>query len=116
MSLRPEGKQSSLCAGWYEIDRIRHVQDMVFPPEHERFPNMPCGLQSAKLQERKYSVFKEENICRVTATGCYARKIISRQPDFTQQKGRLQEGVERLDHIILFLSKFHYEINWIEYN
>ncbi|PWW73005.1 hypothetical protein C7212DRAFT_222245 [Tuber magnatum] len=96
---------------------------MVFPPEHERFPNMLHGLQSVLEEHVLWHSQLGLDCCLLlrkhqedgTGTRCYTRKIISMQPDFTQRKGRLQEEVERLGHIILFLPKFYCEINWIEY-
>lgn len=50
-----------------------------------------------------------------TGTGYCARRIMSLQPDFTAQKGRLQEEIELLGYRALFFPKFHYELNWIRY-
>lgn len=55
--------------------------------------------------QRKYS----------TAGDCCARGLLSQQPDFLAQKGRVQELVEARGHMILFYPKSHCELNWIEY-
>lgn len=47
--------------------------------------------------------------------GCCARHLLSQQPDFLAQKGRVQEVVEAKGHMVLFYPKFHCELNWIEY-
>lgn len=46
---------------------------------------------------------------------CCARRLLSQQPDFKAQKGRVQEVVETRGHMVLFYPKFHCELNWIEY-
>lgn len=47
--------------------------------------------------------------------GCCASRVLSQQPDFLAQKGRVQEVVEAKGQIVLFYPKFHCELNWIEY-
>jgi hypothetical protein len=42
-------------------------------------------------------------------------KILSLQQDFKNQKGKLEEEVERRGHLVAFYPKFHCELNWIEY-
>jgi hypothetical protein len=46
---------------------------------------------------------------------CCARRILSLQKDFQEQKGKMQEAVEGKGHLVAFYPKFHCEINWIEY-
>ena len=41
----------------------------------------------------------------VAATSC-ARRVLSRQQDFREQKGQLQEEVESANHLIIFYPKF----------
>ena len=47
-------------------------------------------------------------------TGCCARRVLSQQQDFREQKGQLQEEVEAANHLIIFYPKFHCELNFIE--
>ena len=49
-----------------------------------------------------------------TRSSCCATRILKFQPDFMEQKSRLQELVEGRGHICLFLPKYHCELNWIE--
>jgi hypothetical protein len=44
-----------------------------------------------------------------------AAKLLSLQPDFKEQKPLIAEIVEELNHLCLFLPKFHCELNIIEY-
>jgi len=50
----------------------------------------------------------------LTRIKCYARRIISLQPDFFAQKCALQELVEEAGHVCIFYPKFHCELNFIE--
>ena len=49
-----------------------------------------------------------------STTGCCARRVLSQQRDFREQKGQLQEEVEAANHLIIFYPKFHCELNFIE--
>ena len=46
---------------------------------------------------------------------CCARRFLSEQPDFKEQKGWIQETIEARGHKVLFYPKFHCELNFIEY-
>jgi hypothetical protein len=46
--------------------------------------------------------------------GCCARTVLSAEPDFQQQKGRLQEELECRGQLVIFYPKFHCELNFIE--
>ncbi|RPA88690.1 hypothetical protein L873DRAFT_900615 [Choiromyces venosus 120613-1] len=45
MSMRPGGKQHLLCAGWYEMNGVKQIQEMIFPHNHEKFQNLAWGLK-----------------------------------------------------------------------
>ena len=47
-------------------------------------------------------------------TECCARRVLSQQQDFRDQKGHLQEEIEAANHLIIFYPKFHCELNFIE--
>ena len=44
-----------------------------------------------------------------------ARRLLSQQPDFLEQKSSVQEVVEEAGHLCIFLPKFHCELNFIEF-
>ena len=43
-----------------------------------------------------------------------SRKVMSQQPDFLAQKGRLEEIIIAAGHQIIFYPKFHCELYYIE--
>jgi len=45
---------------------------------------------------------------------CCAKRLLSEQTDFKEQKEWLQDTVERYGHSIIFFPKFHCELNYIE--
>ena len=47
-------------------------------------------------------------------TVCCARRVLSQQQDFWEQKGQLQEEVEAANHLIIFYLMIHCELNFIE--
>src|SRR6266480_2005321 len=51
-------------------------------------------------------------------TACYARKLLSVQPDFISQRCEIEEKIEGLSanhYCVLYYPKFHCELNHIEY-
>lgn len=45
---------------------------------------------------------------------CCARKVLAAEQDFREQKGQLREELEARGQVVLFLPKFHCELNPIE--
>ncbi|RPB00963.1 hypothetical protein L873DRAFT_1638417, partial [Choiromyces venosus 120613-1] len=48
-------------------------------------------------------------------TGCCAWTLLSLQPDFQNQRSKLEEVINNQGHLALLYPKFHCELNWIEY-
>lgn len=115
------GKQPSMRDGYFiSGDGRRVIQQMCFGQDQERPKKMwdkPKGLQVV-LEERglwpkeglyldcgmRKTVSKERR--RHIGDKCCARQLLSQQPDFLAQKGRVQEVVEDRGHLILFYPKF----------
>jgi len=53
--------------------------------------------------------------CTTDATDCCARRLLSCQPDFTEQKSSVQEVIEAVGCLCIFLPKFHCKLNFIEF-
>ena len=107
MNLNSGGKQPILRDGWFlQGDGARVVQKMVFPIGHPK-AGVPKGIKQV-LQERKLWI----NGTKLPD----ARVLLSNQPDFVEQKSMLNDYVEEHGggHVVLFLPKFHCELNFIE--
>lgn len=48
---------------------------------------------------------------RSARTDCCCRRVLECQPDFLEQACRLAEAIRKSGHLILFLPKFHPELN-----
>ena len=122
MNLNPGGKQGWLRDGFILGKGI--PQPMNFPADY------PNGQLAGKQKGIK-QVLKERGLwperglvleCPTTRDrsgcnpqgGCCARRVLGAEKDFRDQKGRLQEEVEKLGHLVLFYPKFHCELNFIE--
>ena len=53
--------------------------------------------------------------CSPGATQCCAKRVLENQPDFRAQKSLVQEVIEAVGHLCIFLPKFHCELNFIEF-
>lgn len=133
MNKGPGGAQPHMRDGWY-IDKngVRMVQKMCYGQRERKIPKSlwgePKGLEVI-LKERglwpkeglyldctqRNNVPKNQRKHSEAVANCCARKLISQQPDFLSQKGRVQEVVEGRGHRVLFYPRFHCELNWIEY-
>jgi transposase len=49
-----------------------------------------------------------------TGTDCCQRRVLFNQPDFADQKSALEIECQQQDFLVLFLPKFHCELNPIE--
>lgn len=117
-------------------DSITTIQTMTYPPGHEFAgyrKSLTDILQERKLitdaqykakrgspryvtghckscksdSERLRTPFGAEGICCLT-------RLLQLQPDFAGEKPALQEIAEAAGHQVLFLPKYHPELNWIE--
>jgi len=119
MNLNPGGSQALLRDGWYICNGQKITQSMVFPSDHPVSPNVAKGIKQV-LNERglwKAGLRLEckKPKCSIDATDCCARRLLSQQPDFLEQKSSVQEVIEAAGHLCIFLPKFHCELNFIEF-
>ena len=101
---------------WFIRDGQKLDQPMVFPSNHPEFPNQPKGMRQV-LIERGLWKDKLRMQCKSDCTSnlCCAKRILELQPDFKAQRSLVQEVIEELGHICIFLPKFHCELNYIEF-
>jgi hypothetical protein len=53
--------------------------------------------------------------CESGEIRCCAKWILNLQPDFLAQRSLVQEVIEAVGHLCIFLPKFHFELNFIEF-
>ena len=130
MNMDPRGKQPHLRDGWYYLPNgvTLYSQKMSFDQDDftilAKWRGLPKGCKRI-LQER--GLWPEGGMrhdCKSKKSkkdrshignSCCARRLLSVQPDFLEQKSRLQEEIEKRGHLCLFFPKYHCELNCIEY-
>ena len=98
------------------------MQRMVFDADHQQFLNPPKGMQVV-LQERGLwrsgltmkCKKKDDTGISCTSNTCCAYRILENQLDFKSQQSLVQETIESLGHLCIFLPKYHCEHNFIEF-
>ncbi|RIA79587.1 hypothetical protein C1645_840337 [Glomus cerebriforme] len=106
MNLNPGGKQPKMRRTYFGDERIQ--QDIVFSSDYHN-PNLreqPKGLKQVLIER---GLWPNEGLKLEEA-----RKLMSQQPDFLAQKGRLEEIIVAAGHKVIFYPKFHCELNYIE--
>ncbi|EXX58953.1 hypothetical protein RirG_193120 [Rhizophagus irregularis DAOM 197198w] len=125
MNLSPGGAQPKMRDGWY-IDKNgeKQTQLMVFPGNH-KLKGKPKGIKQV-LTERnlwpeksirlmcEQCLGKQDDNVDLERLDCCARRIMSLQPDFCEQRSILKEALIKAGHIFERYPKFHCECNFIE--
>jgi hypothetical protein len=94
------------------------TQSLYWPDGHER-AGIFKGMASI-LEERGFSdMFKlkaqcKDFKCASDATCCCCRRILYAQPDFVDVPSKLETFCKRRGYRVIFLPKFHCEMNFIE--
>ena len=93
-------------------------QLLYFPEGHPRagvFKGMAIMLEERGLfEESKLKTECKGFKCAPGQTNCCVRRVLYNQPDFIQVKSLLEEACEKRNFKVLFLPKFHCELNFIE--
>ena len=116
MNLNPGGKQPIMRDTVFN----GQVQSMVFSADYldEKLCGKPKGIKVI-LQERGLwgsglkGVYGNKEVS-LENPRCYTHHVLAAQEDFLNQKPILQEVIEGLGHKVIFYSKFHCELNYIE--
>ena len=94
-------------------------QPLYFPEGHPRagvFKGMAVILEErgllaeSKLKAQCNKTFK----CAPGQTGCCVRRVLYNQPDFKSVRSMLEDACAQRGSRVLFLPKFHCELNFIE--
>jgi transposase len=91
---------------------------MSYPADHAKYPNQPKGITAVLIERNLYQAWlrgKCEKKCNQDVVACCNKHIMKLQPDFLKQKSLVQETMEGLGHLCLFLPKFHCKLNFIEF-
>ena len=94
-------------------------QLLYFPNNHPQYPGLFKGMEVI-LEERGFCDVKSLKPeckgfkCKPAATGCCCRRILFNQPDFANIKSILENLCEKRGYTVIFLPKFHPELNFIE--
>ncbi|KAF9503146.1 hypothetical protein BS47DRAFT_1374494 [Hydnum rufescens UP504] len=94
-------------------------QPLYFPNNHPRHPGLFKGMEVI-LEEHGFHNVKSLKPeckgfkCKPTATDCCCHHILFNQPDFTNVKSLLEDLCESQGYTVIFLPKFHPELNFIE--
>ena len=111
MNLGPGGKQPVMRDGWNpSTNTPQPMNDSNGQPKGIRIVLQERGLWPTggiRLQCTKKT--------RKLDGSCCARHLLSMQPDFSSQKGYLQEEIEKRGHLVAYYPKYHPELNFIEY-
>ncbi|UZO11120.1 uncharacterized protein OCT59_002694 [Rhizophagus irregularis] len=99
MNLSPRGAQPKMRNGWYINENGKKLVHLM-PEKGIRLMCEQCfGKQDDIDSER---------------LDCCARRIMSLQPDFCEQRSILEEAIIKAGHIFERYPKFHCECNFIE--
>ncbi|KAF4648326.1 hypothetical protein FOL47_003427 [Perkinsus chesapeaki] len=106
-NVKPGGKQPKMRDGWFWEDGRKHVQKVVFPPNHQEFPGQPKELRQV-YRER----FGEDAVAGLKHGGLL--ELLSGCDDFKSQRTLLQDEAEERGDKVIFGVKFHPELAPIE--
>ncbi|POG61994.1 hypothetical protein GLOIN_2v1785920 [Rhizophagus irregularis DAOM 181602=DAOM 197198] len=122
MNLNPGGKQPVMRNTYFGPNN--QLQSMVFPTTHydKKLRGKPKGIKQVLMERGKWpsgGLVLECSKCKEkcqdsSRTSCYARRVISLEPNFLAQKGAIEELIENAGHKCIFFPKFHCELNFIE--
>ena len=94
------------------------IQSFYFPDGHPRagvFKGMAIILQERGFGDMSKMLAECKGFkCKAGATDCCCRRILYNQPDFANVKSVLETICNARDCQVLFLPKFHCELNFIE--
>ncbi|ORZ41726.1 hypothetical protein BCR44DRAFT_342335 [Catenaria anguillulae PL171] len=117
------GEKKNLRDGWFVNEAgVKVIQPMWVVENGKRVPK---GMQRVLEERSLYHLVKNNGIgvcaqCRgafekdpkrYSRTDCCCRRMLDSQPDFQAQECRLAELIRKHGHLVLFLPKFHPELN-----
>ena len=124
MNLSPGGAQPKMRDGWHINENgEKLVHPMVFPDDH-KLKGKPKGIKQILMERNLWPAKGVRLMCEQCSgkqddidperLDCCARRIMSLQPDFCEQRSILEEAIIKAGHIFERYPKFHCECNFIE--
>jgi hypothetical protein len=121
----PDGKAVYGPDGKYIKTKVRmqhgtfngQPQDFYFPPGHARegvFKGMTVILEERGISTEGKLAQCPKFKCKEGATECCCRRMLYNQPDFVNVKSNLELICEARGFKVIFLPKFHCELNFLE--
>ena len=113
MSALVEIMHVCMMAGSFEMARKSSNQWYT----HQMTAKIQMQQRASKLYSLNMDRADLQGKCkkRCKSNTCCNKQILKLQPDFAEQKSLVQETIEAVGHLCLFLPKFHCELNPIEY-
>ncbi|KAJ3992181.1 hypothetical protein F5050DRAFT_1801841 [Lentinula boryana] len=90
------------------------VQELYYPDCHPKYPGWFKGTRVLIQERREKGHDLPDKKCEVGRTDCCCRRILYLEPDFVNQKSLLEEHCEARGYSVIFLPKYHCELNCIE--
>ena len=118
MNLNPGKKHPEpMRDGWYYQNGQKVVQSMFSDAQHKQPKGIKLVLTECGLWPKKGLHLECKPKCTSGSrpADCCARNLLQLQPDFQEQKSRVQEIIEEAGQLYIFLLKYHCELNFIEY-
>lgn len=91
---------------------------MKFPADYAEYLIQPKEIKAVLMEHGLYQQNlwgKYPSKCDLDKMNCCNKWILKHQPDFQQQKSLIQELIEAVGHLCIFLLKFHCELNFIKF-
>ena len=118
MNLSHGGAQPKMRVGWYINEHG------IFPAINHQLKGKPKGIKQVLKERNLWPTEGVRLICEQCSKkqdddnperlDCCARRIMSLQPDFCEQRSILEEAIIKAGHIFERYPKFHCECNFIE--
>jgi len=115
---KPDGKPAKTKVRMADARFNGHAQPLYFPEGHERagvFKGMAVILKERGFGDMSQVRAECKDFkCAPGATACCCRRILYNQPDFANVESLLEITCKAKGIKVIFLPKFHCELNFIE--
>lgn len=128
MNRNPGSTQPKICDSF--IYSKGRPQAMVFPDNHPiiTLRGKAKGLEQVLRELELWKNYRSDGFpfllkcsttdrckgCQPIDGGCCGKNVLANERDFCNQKGRLEEEIQARGQKVIFYSKFHYKLNFIE--